>query len=317
MAVAGRPDAHQGHDQHLSTAYPNRYYASTYGRQAATWIRDTWAGLAAGRSDVTTELFTGCTTCSTQPSVLLTVKGAELPGEVVVIGGHIDSICNTGTGDSMRAPGADDDASGTATVTEVLRVALKDGWKPKRTVVFAGYAAEEVGLRGSDAVARSFKAQGKNVVGVMQLDMTNYDPGNGIDMAFLTDNVNAGLTSFGKQLFDTYLKPSGLVRGDMTCGYACSDHASWTSAGYPAMMAAEPEIFPSLHTTGDTLANLGNTAQPRRSSPRWAWPSSARSPRPPAPSPRPRRPPPPRRPRVARCSPTASPSPACPAPPAP
>ena len=247
---------------HLSTAYPNRYYASTYGRQAATWIRDTWAGLGAGRSDVTTELFTGCTQCSTQPSVLMTVKGAELPGEVVVVGGHLDSISNYGTGDAMRAPGADDDASGIATITEVARIALKDGWKPKRTVVFAGYAAEEVGLRGSDAVARSFKAQGKNVVGVMQLDMTNYDPGTGVDMAFLTDNVNASLTTWSKQLFDAYLKPAGLVRGDMTCGYACSDHASWTSAGYPSMMAAEPEIFPKLHTTGDTLANLGGTAEP-------------------------------------------------------
>ncbi|WP_409483778.1 M20/M25/M40 family metallo-hydrolase [Arsenicicoccus dermatophilus] len=248
--------------QHLSTAYPNRYYASTYGKQAAEWIKDTWSGLANGRSDVTTELFTGCSNCSTQPSVLMTVKGSETPDEIVVIGGHIDSISDTGEGDAMKAPGADDDASGTATVTEIARVALASGWKPKRTVVFAGYAAEEVGLRGSAAVAKSFKASGKNVVGVLQLDMTNYRPASGPDMDMMMDNVNEPLTNFVKNLFDTYLKPAGLTRGEMKCGYGCSDHASWTSQGYPSAMPAESELFSKLHTTSDNLETLGNTAQP-------------------------------------------------------
>src|SRR3546814_20435468 len=52
---------------HLSS-YQNRYYASPAGKASAEWIRDSWAALAAGRSDVTTELFTACATCSTQPS---------------------------------------------------------------------------------------------------------------------------------------------------------------------------------------------------------------------------------------------------------
>lgn len=246
---------------HLSTAYPNRYYASTTGKTSAEWIRNTWAGLATGRNDVTTQLFTDCSDCSTQPSVMMTVKGSENPDEIVVIGGHLDSISNSGSGNSMKAPGADDDASGIATLTEVIRVALADGWKPKKTVVFAGYAAEEVGLRGSKAMAQSFKAQGKNVVGAMQLDMTNYDGGS-TDMNFVGDYTNRSLTQFGKDLFDTYLAPKGLTRGDWNCGYACSDHASWTSAGYPSMMPAESALFDRIHTSSDTLANMGNTAKP-------------------------------------------------------
>ena len=71
----------------------------------------------------------------------------------------------------MNAPGADDDGSGIATLTEILRIAMANGWKPKRTIKFMGYAAEEVGLRGSAAIAADFKAQGVNVVGVMQFDM--------------------------------------------------------------------------------------------------------------------------------------------------
>jgi bacterial leucyl aminopeptidase len=250
----------RGTISHLSTAYPSRYYASTYGRSAAQWIRDTWLALGNGRSDVSAELFTGCTNCSTQPSVILTVQGAELPNEIVVVGAHLDSISNSGTGDAMSAPGADDDASGIATVTEVIRIALANGWKPKRTVKFMGYAAEEVGLRGSNAIAQSFRAQGKNVVGVLQLDMTNYRGGEAVDMRVITDFGNAALSAHMAAMFDAYLAPLGHTRGTYTCGYGCSDHASWTSAGFPSAMMFEASLFPNIHKTSDTLSALGNNA---------------------------------------------------------
>ena len=48
---------------HLSS-YRNRYYASSSGRTSAEWIRSHWQSLAAGRSYVTTELFTACSNCS-------------------------------------------------------------------------------------------------------------------------------------------------------------------------------------------------------------------------------------------------------------
>lgn len=250
----------RGTISHLSGNYRNRYYTTTTGKSAAAWIRDRWLALAAGRTDVSAELFTACGNCATQPSVILTVQGSELPGEIVVVGGHLDSISNSGSGESMLAPGADDDASGIATITEVVRVALASGWKPKRTVKFMGYAAEEVGLRGSNAIAQSFRNSGQNVVGVLQLDMTNYAGASNVDMRIVSDYASAELKTFFAQLFDTYLAPLGLSRGTETCGYACSDHASWTNAGFPAAMMAEPEFFGSLHTTGDTLANMGNTA---------------------------------------------------------
>lgn len=252
----------RGTIEHLSTAWPNRYYSSTHGQAAAGWIRDTWLSLAAGRGDVSAELFTDCSNCSTQPSVILTVQGAELPDEVVVLGGHLDSISWSGSGDNMDAPGADDDASGIATLTEVIRIALASGWQPKRTVKFMGYAAEEVGLRGSNAIAQSFQDQGVNVVGVLQLDMTNYAVGASDDMQLITDYSNAGLQQFVRDVFDEYLAPLGLTRGTYTCGYACSDHASWTSAGFPSAMMFEAGFNNDIHTPDDTLANMGDTAAP-------------------------------------------------------
>ena len=250
---------------HLSS-YRNRYFASTHGRTSAEWIRDHWQSLAAGRADVTTELFTACSNCATQPSVILTIRGWELPDEVVVLGAHLDSInAGTYTDPNHHAPGADDDASGIATLTETLRIALADGWQPRRTVKFMGYAAEEVGLRGSNAIAQSFRRSGVNVVSVLQVDMTNYKSGAVTDMKLISDYSNTELKTFFVTLFDTYLAPMGLTRGSTACGYACSDHASWTNAGYPAAMmfeAGDPGgSFPYIHTSYDTLATMGESAQ--------------------------------------------------------
>ncbi len=247
---------------HLSTAWPNRYYASSHGQAAALWIRDHWLSLAAGRSDVSAELFTACTNCGNQPSVILTIQGSDLADEIVVLGGHLDSISSSGSGNAMVAPGADDDASGIATLTEVLRVAMADGYRPRRTVKLMAYAAEEVGLRGSRAIAQSFAAEGRTVVGVLQMDMTNYRaPGGGSDIRVMTDNSNPALVQFLRDLFDAYMAPQGYTRSDSSCGYACSDHASWTQSGYPAAMYDEGPFFPRLHTPGDTLANMGGNAQ--------------------------------------------------------
>ncbi|WP_052101334.1 M20/M25/M40 family metallo-hydrolase [Novilysobacter arseniciresistens] len=244
---------------HLSSAYSNRHYSTASGRQAAQWIHDTWAGLVAGRDDASVELY-NCGNCGGQPSVILTIEGGELPDEIVVLGGHLDSVSNAGSGESMLAPGADDDASGIATLTEVLRVAMADGWQPRRRVKFMGYAAEEVGLRGSNAIAQSFRDQGRNVVGVLQLDMTNHTAGASVDMQLISDYSNGDLQQFVRDVFDEYLAPLGLTRGSYTCGYGCSDHASWTSAGYPSAMMFEASFNNDIHTRYDTLSNMGGTA---------------------------------------------------------
>lgn len=246
----------------VSTQWPNRYFASGQGRLSAEWIRDVWAELAAGREDASATLHETCWNCGTQPSVILTIPGTDLADEVVVLGGHLDSISGTGTFNAMVAPGADDNASGIAVLTEIIRVMMADPvWRPRRTLKFMGYAAEEVGLRGSRAIADEHAAAGANVVGVLQLDMTNFTDGGTLDMRIISDYSNAPLQEFLRDLFDTYLAPMGHTRGASSCGYACSDHASWTAAGYPAVFAAEPFLFPTRHTPTDKMPNIGADAK--------------------------------------------------------
>lgn len=240
--------------EHLSTQYINRYHTTPHGTDAAMWIERTWQRYidAAGRTDATVELYLHSNT--NQPSVILTIEGDAVPDEVVVIGAHLDSTAGFGTGPSTPAPGADDDASGVATASEVARVLLTEGFRPDRTVKFMAYAAEEVGLVGSGEIANDFLAQGIDVVGVMQLDMTNYQ-GSAPDIVLMDDYTNAAQNQFVGDLIDTYL---GLNWTYSTCGYGCSDHASWTNAGFVASIPFESlmgQYNPTIHSAYDTLQN--------------------------------------------------------------
>jgi len=239
----------------LSTNWTTRRYNVQSGADAATWLKNQWTTMAAGRSDVSVAFFTHSWL---QPSVIATIQGTTLPSEVVVIGGHLDSINSSSS--TGAAPGADDDASGVSSLTEAFRAAMATGYRPARTVKFMAYAAEETGLNGSAAIASWHVTNGVNVVAVMQLDMTNYK-GSSWDFAMVTDNTNATLNSFTTSLISTYLP--GMTYTNITCGYACSDHASWNSRGFPATMPFESTMStynPNIHKTGDTLTFMGGTA---------------------------------------------------------
>jgi len=70
------------------------------------------------------------------------IRGSEFPDELVIVGGHRDGW----------GPGAADNVSGTVSVLEAARAvseAVKAGVRPKRTIVFATWDAEEWGLIGS------------------------------------------------------------------------------------------------------------------------------------------------------------------------
>ena len=243
--------------ERLSVDFNNRYHQHPSGTAAAQWIQSQWAGYASGRSDVTVELYPHLGI--NQPSVILTIQGSGLPDEFVILGAHLDSVA-PGTGNPFFvAPGADDDASGIAVLSEVVRVAMTTGFRPHRTVQFMGYAAEEIGLVGSSDIATQYSDDGVNVVAVLQFDMTDYN-GSVEDIGILGDHTDSTLSGFVNDLIATY-QPA-LLTTPTTCGYGCSDHASWDNEGFPVAMAAESivgEHNPQLHTVDDTLANLGNS----------------------------------------------------------
>ncbi len=235
------------------TAMKSRYYKSASGAAASRWLAEKWRTFTT-RSDVTIELVEHG---YPQTSVVMTIPGTTHAHEVIVIGGHLDSISLSGF--SGDAPGADDDASGIATLTEVARVLLASEYRPARTLKFMAYAAEEVGLRGSQAIARDFQKRKVDVVGALQLDMTNYQ-GSDKDIWLMKDFTSGPQNTFLIQLIETYV---GATWGLDACGYACSDHASWHQIGVPASMPFESRMAQRnkhIHTSRDTLETSGNNA---------------------------------------------------------
>ena len=104
--------------------YNNRYYTSSTGAESANWLKGHWASITSERSDITVELYSHSWQ---QPSVITTITGTSNSSEVVIVGGHLDSI-NSSNPSSGRSPGADDNASGIAVVTETIRAIVASGF---------------------------------------------------------------------------------------------------------------------------------------------------------------------------------------------
>lgn len=242
-------------------AFQNRRYNSSHGVNASNWLFANWQALnTSGRRNVRVSQITH--TGFNQKSVMLEISGAGNSNEVVVLGGHLDSIAGSAI-ETSRAPGADDNASGIAGLTEIIRVLLASNYQPKRTLRFIGYAAEEVGLRGSQQIAATTAVSRQRVVGVLQLDMTAYkSPLDAQDIWLYTDYTNAAQNQFLANLTGFYLP--GVTVGYSACGYGCSDHAAWHAQGFAASFpheASNNNYNRAIHTPNDTAATFGNQAE--------------------------------------------------------
>lgn len=96
-------------------------------------------------------------------------RGSERPNDVVIITAHIDSRVSDIMNFVSDAPGANDDGSGVAAVIEAARLLHKQ--KFPGTIVYAALSGEEQGLYGGKTLADYAKAQGWNVITVLNNDI--------------------------------------------------------------------------------------------------------------------------------------------------
>ncbi len=114
-------------------------------------------------------------------NVVATLKGSqpESTDRVYVVSGHYDSMCNSPTDAKCDAPGANDDASGTAAVLEMARVMAK--YEFEATIIFMAVAGEEQSLLGSTYYAEQAKQKNWNVDAMFTNDIIgNTLGGNGV-----------------------------------------------------------------------------------------------------------------------------------------
>jgi hypothetical protein len=114
-------------------------------------------------------------------NVVATLKGTQ-PASVsrmYVVSGHYDSMCSSSTDGTCDAPGANDDASGTAAVLEMARVMA--GFQFDATIVFMAVAGEEQGLLGATYFAEQAKQKSWDIEGMFTNDIIgNSLGGNGV-----------------------------------------------------------------------------------------------------------------------------------------
>ena len=179
-------------------------------------------------------------------NVLAVLPGTKTPEELVILGAHYDHIGTTDNGVMCREQagdvicnGADDNASGTAMVLEVARAFAEAKYRPARTVVFAHFAGEELGLFGSQALAdhppKTPPFEGGKVVAMVNLDMVGRLGKEGLAIGAV------GSSDAWMPLLDE------LGSRDMTIVYeravnARSDHASFYRRKVPVLF-----FFTGLH----------------------------------------------------------------------
>ncbi len=159
----------------------------------------------------------------------------RLAAEAVLIGGHYDhlGISTPVKGDSIYN-GAEDNAAGSAAVLTAAEAFVRSGTRPARSLVFVGFAAEESGLIGSQALVTRPPFPLKDVAAVLNLDGMNLDGRTNDIGALGTDQSTLGAvfrTAATAEGLRVSLDPDDLKRGY----FFRSDHFPFARAGVPGL----------------------------------------------------------------------------------
>lgn len=180
-----------------------------------------------------------------QYNVVADLRGSELPDELVIVGGHIDSWDG--------AQGAVDNATGCATTIEAARLLVAAGAKPRRTIRFMLWSGEEQGLLGSKAYVEAHPELADRTSAVLVHDGgTNFLSGLKVtpEMAADMKQVFAPVLALDPELpfalwYTDAMRPGG------------SDHSPFIAKGIPGFFweqSGRADYDHSHHTQYDTVA---------------------------------------------------------------
>ena len=191
---------------------------------------------------------------STGKNIIATQLGKTNPNNIYLVSAHYDSVANYC---------ADDNATGVAAILEIVRILSTQC--TENTIIYAFWDEEEIGIKGSGFYVNKAKINNTSILGVINMDMIGYDSnttGQSGYHVFDIDvrNVNGSLTIKDDllNLLDAYtfdLHPMVVNPGTTS-----SDHASFWSKGYPAVLVGESwetdDVTPYYHSSRDRLQTL-------------------------------------------------------------
>ncbi len=199
--------------------------------------------------------------------------GDRIPEEILIVGAHYDSV--------MDSPGADDNATGIASLLEIIR--LLQNYVNQRTLRFVAFTLEEPPFfgteqMGSHVYARSCREKNENIVGMVALemlgfyterkksqkypsyDMKDHYSNKGNFIAVVGNEDSRQLTiNFAEHLKKTSLiKTETIIPFSRAHGIHLSDHSSFWKYQYPAIMITDTAFYrnPHYHEITDAIDTI-------------------------------------------------------------
>lgn len=177
---------------------------------------------------------------------------ATLPGvnqtsdELYLIFGHYDTVSN--------CPGADDDASGVATVLAAAYLLSQCSFE--HTIRFVAFSGEEQWMLGSHEYVEEAVQNGDNIVAVLNVDMIGFalTPDDASKIKIYDNGAPGWVTDFTVNISETYNEYIHLTA--IPSGYADSDQTYFWEYGFDGIFYHEYNFNDYYHTSQDTIAHL-------------------------------------------------------------
>ncbi|MEW6456435.1 MAG: M20/M25/M40 family metallo-hydrolase [Acidobacteriota bacterium] len=186
-------------------------------------------------------------------NVIGILEGKTNPEAIYIICAHYDSYSKNA---KISAPGADDNASGTATMMEIARILSEYFFD--FSIKFIAFSAEEWGLYGSKHYAEKARTRGERIEGVINLDMIGYAD-------LIPEDLNIILNRFSSWLADRFMLASQSyfpysITKNLDPSFVYSDHSPFWDKGYDAILGIEDYKInnPYYHTEYDRLETLNS-----------------------------------------------------------
>ena len=198
------------------------------------------------------------------PNIIAIKYGKSSPDSFYILGAHydapwiLDNPDNINTlADISTSPGADDNASGTAGVLEVARVL--SGYWPERTLMVILFAAEEIGVAGSDYFIDNIDDK-TSILGMINLDMISYSEGNDDPLAIIQANTNSmNMFNCSALSITQYVSALQYEQNDVAAG----DYERFWEYNIPAISFIDgrlgfDDFNPYIHSLADTIGTSAN-----------------------------------------------------------
>lgn len=194
-------------------------------------------------------------TTTWQYNVEAKIIGSLNPDQEMIIMGHFDDV-QLDSNPEIYAPGADDNASGTAATLEIARVMMQMNYQPEMTIIFLCTAAEELmyyGDAGSEHYAEKAAEEERNIISVINNDMIAYDEESS-EIGF--SNIIGSETITGIATYITNSYTTLIPDIDSPNNSSGADLQAFIEKGYPGLYLMESIFNPYYHTELDLVENI-------------------------------------------------------------